>query len=76
MKLLVNFHKQKHQLIQKEVNNTLPADQRSKARSIVALIASHADGEFGHRDTGLDEIEGYTPQQLDMKRIRPQYQGS
>ena len=59
-----------------ELNNTLPADQRAKARSIVALIASHADGEFGHRDTGLDEIEGYTPQQLDMKRIRPQYQGS
>lgn len=59
-----------------ELNATLPADQRARARSIVALIASHADGEFGHRDTGLDKIEGYTPQPLDISRISPQHQGS
>lgn len=59
-----------------ELNATLPADQRARARSIVALIASHADGEFGHRDTGLDKIEGYTTQPLDISRISPQHQGS
>ena len=59
-----------------ELNATLPADLRARARSIVALIASHADGEFGHRDTGLDKIEGYTPQPLDISRISPQHQGS
>ena len=59
-----------------ELNDALPADQRAKARSIVALIASHADGECGHRDTGLSEIAGYTPQSLDADRIRQQGQGS
>ena len=59
-----------------ELNDTLPDGQRAKARSIVALIASHADGEFGHRDTGLDKIEGYTPQPLDTARIMQQGQGS
>ena len=59
-----------------ELNDALPADQRAKARSIVALIASHADGECGHRDTGLSEIAGYTPQSLDADRILQQGQGS
>ena len=59
-----------------ELNDALPADQRAKARSIVALIASHADGEFGHRDTGLNEIAGYTVQALDSDRILQQGQGS
>ena len=59
-----------------ELNATLPADQRAKARSIVALIASHADGEFGHRDTGLSELKGYTVQALDSDRILQQGQGS
>ena len=58
-----------------ELNDTLPADQRAKARSIVALIASHADGECGHRDTGLSELKGYTVQALVSDRILQQGQG-
>lgn len=59
-----------------ELNDALPADQRARARGIVALIASHADGEFGHRDTGLSELKGYTVQALDSDRILQQGQGS
>lgn len=59
-----------------ELNDALPADQRARARGIVALIASHADGEFGHRDTGLSELEDYTVQALDSDRILQQGQGS
>ncbi len=55
-----------------ELNKAVPADQRARARSIVALIAQHADGEHGHRDTGLNEIEGYTIQPLDADRLRSQ----
>ncbi len=55
-----------------ELNEAVPADQRAKARSIVALIAQHADGEYGHRDTGLDEIGGYTIQPLDTARLSSQ----
>ena len=59
-----------------ELNEALPADQRARARSIVALIAQHADGEHGHRDTGLNEIEGYSTQKLDVSRLAPLRQGN
>ena len=59
-----------------ELNEAVPADQRARARSIVALIAQHADGEHGHRDTGLNEIEGYSTQKLDVSKLAPLRQGN
>ena len=59
-----------------ELNEAVPAEQRTKARNIVALIAQHADGEYGHRDTGLNEIEGYSTQKLDVSRLAPLRQGN
>ena len=52
-----------------ELNATLPAATRTKARSVVALISFHADGEKGHRDFGVYDYPGYTPMQPDYSRV-------
>ena len=52
-----------------ELNDTLPGITRAKARSVVALIIFHADGEYGHRDFGIDDYPGYTPMLPDYSRV-------
>ena len=52
-----------------ELNETLPATTRAKARGVVALIIAHADGERGHRSFGVYDYPGYTPMQPDYSRV-------
>ncbi|MGN0874946.1 MAG: hypothetical protein ACI4OZ_07145 [Akkermansia sp.] len=52
-----------------ELNETLAATTRAKARGVVALIIFHADGEFGHRSFGVDDYPGYLPMQPDYSRV-------
>ena len=52
-----------------ELNETLPASTRAKARGVVALIVAHADGEKGHRNFGVYDYPGYTPMQADYSRV-------
>lgn len=52
-----------------ELNDTLPATTRAKARGMVALIIAHADGEHGHRSFGVYDYPGYTPMQPDYSRV-------
>ena len=52
-----------------ELNETIPATTRAKARGVVALIIAHADGENGHRDSGVLDYPGYTPMLPDYGRV-------
>ncbi len=52
-----------------ELNESLMATTRAKARGVVALIIFHADGENGHRDFGVYDYPGYTPMQPDYSRV-------
>lgn len=54
-----------------EMNEALPPDVRAGARGAVALIAFHADGEKGHRDSGVTEIPGYSLMKADVDKIPP-----
>lgn len=52
-----------------ELNESLTATTRAKARGVVALIIFHADGENGHRSFGVYDYPGYTPMQPDYSRV-------
>lgn len=52
-----------------ELNESLAATTRAKARGVVALIIFHADGEAGHRSFGVDDYPGYTSMQPDYSRV-------
>ena len=52
-----------------ELNESLTATTRAKARGVVALIIFHADGENGHRSFGVYDFPGYTPMQPDYSRV-------